>query len=208
LRRALVDQPESIRQEPWLGHLQDCAQCRQESHAWQRSLAVYRQLETERLADLPPGPSWDRLAAALAQDGSPRRRRWRLPLVAAVGAAVMVTGAISGTYLATSRGAIGTMASSQTARRETAERAPLSMSQSIPAAPVTRVFSPTPAWRQVPQFRGAADDQVPQEGLAMSRDGRVIMPQSALDDPVFFLPASRAERAVQHAGGVSVTFPR
>lgn len=207
LRRALVDQPTAMRQEPWLGHLQDCAQCRQESRVWQQSLAVYRQLETERLADLPPGPGWERLAAALAQDSSPRRR-WRLPLVAAVGAAVMVTGAISGAYLATNRGATSPLASSQTTTRESTDRAPLNMAQSSPTAPVTRVLSAAPAWRQTPQFRVPADDHVPQEGLAMTRDGRVLLPQSALDDPVFFLPASRVERTAQRTGGVSVTFPR
>ena len=208
LRRALVEQPEAIGQEPWREHMQDCAQCRQERQAWQQSLAVYRQLEAERLSDLPDGPSWEKLAAALAQDGNPRRRRWRLPLVAAVGAAVMVTGAISGSYLIANRDATGSVVQGQTPRRESADRAPLNLVRQTPTAPVTHVFNPATAQQQTPQFRNPADDVLPQEGLAMSRDGRVILPQSALDDPVFFLPASRAERAVQHTGGVSVTFPR
>lgn len=107
LRRLLVDQPGLLGAEPWSGHLRDCSLCSTERQAYEQSLAVFRHFETGRLSRLPEGPSWEQLSAALEQRAQPRRM-WirRIPMAAAVGVLVLLTGFAATAYVSVFDGGV------------------------------------------------------------------------------------------------------
>ena len=54
LRQVAVEQAEALEGAAWREHLNECGECREEWTAYAQSLAVYRQLEAERLSRVPP----------------------------------------------------------------------------------------------------------------------------------------------------------
>ena len=96
LRHLVVETPEALQEENWELHFGECGECLAEWEAYGQSLAVFRQLEAERLSRLPTGPSWGSFSATLRVKSSwgARAARWGLPLRAAAAAvAIMAAGA-------------------------------------------------------------------------------------------------------------------
>jgi hypothetical protein len=94
--RTAVAHPEQLTREPWAAHLRECPQCRETCAALAQSLAVFRQLEMERLAARQEfGPSWERMSAVLRDQRNPWRlaRRYRVPVAAAMGGVLLAVGA-------------------------------------------------------------------------------------------------------------------
>ena len=95
--RIAVNHPEQLSRDPWAAHLRECPECRDTVADMSRTLAVFRQVELDRLAQRTEyGPSWDQLAIAMR--GQPRYlriiRRYRAPVAAAaVGGMLLFTGA-------------------------------------------------------------------------------------------------------------------
>ncbi len=95
--RIAVAHPEQLARDPWVAHLRECPECRETCTGMARSLAVFRQVELERLGGHNElGPSWEQVHLALR--GQPRHRlflrRYRLPMAAAaVGGMLFFTGA-------------------------------------------------------------------------------------------------------------------
>jgi hypothetical protein len=83
LQRLTVEEPAALAAPAWQAHLEACPECRAERHALARSLAVFRQFESQP----PPssGPSWEVLSAALERERRQGRvgARLRVPLAAA-----------------------------------------------------------------------------------------------------------------------------
>ena len=102
VQRLSVDDPDALRNEPWRSHLTACQDCRHEFEGHERSLALYRALEAERLARTPAAPSWERFAGRLqARTMMDRRMRtMRVPMAAAVAGLVLLAGALSWSLLA------------------------------------------------------------------------------------------------------------
>lgn len=97
VRHLAVESPEVLRGEPWAGHLQNCGECRAERMAFEGSLAVFRQIEGERLQYDDLGPDWEEFSRVLAHSKGPfSRRGWLRPSMigaaAAAAVAIMVTG--------------------------------------------------------------------------------------------------------------------
>lgn len=91
-----VAHPEQLTREPWAAHLQECPQCREICADLARSLAVFRQVELERLAARNEfGPSWERMSAVIRDQRNPWRlaRRYRVPVAAAMGGMLLAMGA-------------------------------------------------------------------------------------------------------------------
>jgi hypothetical protein len=94
--RMAVAQPEQLARDPWAAHLRECPECRESCTGMARSLAVFRRVETERLAaHVSAGPSWERVALAMQAEPKHRLflRRYRLPVAAAVGGMLVFSGA-------------------------------------------------------------------------------------------------------------------
>jgi hypothetical protein len=95
--RIAVAHPEQLARDPWATHLRECPECRDVCRDMAQSLAVFRQVEKDRLAGRSEfGPDWERFTAAL--QGEPRYRRliqrFRFPAAAAaVGGMILFTGA-------------------------------------------------------------------------------------------------------------------
>jgi len=83
LQRLAVEEPEALKTTAWQAHLADCPECRHDRYALGRSVAVFRQFESQPGAAVT-GPSWETFSRTLAQS---RRRqshlRVRVPLAAA-----------------------------------------------------------------------------------------------------------------------------
>lgn len=88
LQRLVVQDATTLETEPWKTHIQRCPACQAERVAFDRSLAVFTQLESESRANVR-GPSWEQFAATLQRSARERRRR-RLHLAVSVAAAAMV----------------------------------------------------------------------------------------------------------------------
>ncbi len=92
LQRLAVEDPETLRTEPWRIHLQHCGPCSAGRAGLERSLAVFRQIEGERLLRAF-GPQWEAFAEALQRDRRARqRRRLRASFTAAAVLIVLATG--------------------------------------------------------------------------------------------------------------------
>lgn len=95
--RIAVAQPGQLARDPWASHLRECPECREVCKNMAQSLAVFRQVESDRLSQRTEfGPSWEKVAAALRGEPRSRRliRRYRLPVAAAaVGSMLFFTGA-------------------------------------------------------------------------------------------------------------------
>ena len=85
VKRLAVENPASLHLPPWRDHLQSCATCRAEQYAYERSLAVFRQFESQPLPESLSGPGWEQLSIALARSkrARPSPRHWRIPIAAA-----------------------------------------------------------------------------------------------------------------------------
>ncbi|MBI3994124.1 MAG: hypothetical protein HY342_12690 [Candidatus Lambdaproteobacteria bacterium] len=96
-----MDDADGLRAEAWRSHLTSCRTCRREVEGFERSLALYRALEAERLAQLPTTPSWDRFAVRLeARTVMERRLRTvRVPVAAAVAGLLVLAGTVSWSLL-------------------------------------------------------------------------------------------------------------
>jgi hypothetical protein len=85
LQRLAVEHPSALDAAAWRAHLEQCPECRRERYTLSRSLAVFRQFETQPPPAPATGPSWEQFSAALAR--SERRQglrlRVRVPLAAA-----------------------------------------------------------------------------------------------------------------------------
>ena len=85
-----IQQPESLESESWIAHLEFCDICRREVDSLNETLAVFCQLEKERLSQCPTGLTWDKLYDALAEQGGQKSpRRWTFLVAAVVGAFVV-----------------------------------------------------------------------------------------------------------------------
>jgi hypothetical protein len=99
--RLAVDNPSSLMQEPWLGHMRECAVCRQEAAEHSRALAIFSSIESERLASESSALTWESVQAAIqreeAEIHSHARSRawWGIPMAAAA-AGMLATAAVLG----------------------------------------------------------------------------------------------------------------
>ena len=83
LQRLAVEHPAALQAPSWKSHLESCLPCRQERHSLERSLAVFRQFESQPPPRTLAGPSWDVMAAALRRHRRGPLARARVPLAAA-----------------------------------------------------------------------------------------------------------------------------
>ncbi len=94
VRRMSVEDERALAGAEWQAHFDICGECRDEWNAFAQSLAVFRQLEAERISRYTAVPSWEEFSQNLATDW----RRWRMfrhmrvPLAAAAVAMLTVGG--------------------------------------------------------------------------------------------------------------------
>ena len=82
LQRLAVEEPEALETVLWQEHLADCAECRADRYALARSLAVFRQFESQPAA--VSGPSWEKFSRTLERSQRRQSRLFvRVPLAAA-----------------------------------------------------------------------------------------------------------------------------
>lgn len=90
-----VENCEALESDTWQNHFDVCEECKAEWDAFSRSLAIFSQLERERISRFTAAPSWEKFSERLTADW----RRWgflrqiRLPATAAMVAALAVGGA-------------------------------------------------------------------------------------------------------------------
>ncbi|HEX9844191.1 MAG TPA: hypothetical protein VGC20_15640 [bacterium] len=94
LQRLAVEAPAALKSPAWTVHLAACPECRTERHGLERSLAVFRQFEAQRLPDGLTGPSWERVSRALARAQRRPFARLRVPLAAASVLVAVSTGVL------------------------------------------------------------------------------------------------------------------
>lgn len=203
--RIAVAHPDQLARDPWAAHLRECPDCRETCTGMARSLAVFRQAESERLArHLPAGPSWEQVAFALKAEPSHRLflRRYRLPMAAAaVGGLLFVSGA--GAWYSdvggsgdTAPARIVRLQPEQQQRMQQVVRQSLSGSYGSPAA----VADADPAPRLAP-VEPVATEEVASEPAGLYASGVRLMPGK----PVFrqthpFLEGREMTTAVEPAG--------
>jgi len=94
LQRLAVESPWLIRREPWRSHLTGCPSCREEQGALERSLVVFRRLESESRERELNVPTWEDFSRTLA--GLEQRRgafsRLRVPMAAATALVILIGG--------------------------------------------------------------------------------------------------------------------
>ncbi len=95
LQHLVVEHSEALEEETWREHFEDCAGCRAEWGAFTQSLAIFKQLEAERLALLPAGPEWEEISATLKERSFLGVRVRALRVSFAAAGAAMVLGAAS-----------------------------------------------------------------------------------------------------------------
>lgn len=94
VQRLSVEDESALAGAEWQAHFDICGECRDEWNAFAQSLAVFRQLEAERIFRYTAVPSWEEFSKNLAVDW----RRWwkfrhmRIPLAAAAVAMLTVGG--------------------------------------------------------------------------------------------------------------------
>jgi len=85
MRRLAVESPQALESPTWKEHFQSCPDCREARGGLERSLAVFRRLESESLSAMPEAPGWERFNRSLMQrqwEDRVSRRRRRLTVVA------------------------------------------------------------------------------------------------------------------------------
>ena len=90
-----VENCEALETDKWQEHFEVCKECRAEWDAFSRSLAIFSQLERERISRFTAAPSWEKFSERLTADwrGWGFLRQIRLPATAAMVAALAVGGA-------------------------------------------------------------------------------------------------------------------
>ncbi len=99
--RLAVDNPYSLLREPWVEHLRACAVCREEAADHSRALAIFRSIESERLACEFSTLTWESVQAAVQREETAaqtraRSRAWLGIPVAAAAAGVLAVTAVLG----------------------------------------------------------------------------------------------------------------
>lgn len=96
VRRIAVERPKALDLAIWKAHLDVCPECREERFALARSLAVYRQMESQERDAVTPGPTWETFAVTLAREQRWQRMRSRIraPLAAASVFVAVALGAV------------------------------------------------------------------------------------------------------------------
>jgi hypothetical protein len=97
LHRLAVEQPRALDAPPWRAHLEQCPECRRERYTFSRSLAVFRQFESQPPPASVTGPSWEQFSAALAH--SERRQGVRLRMQVPLAAASLLVAVSAGVLL-------------------------------------------------------------------------------------------------------------
>ena len=94
VQRLAVEESTALEGPAWKEHLRQCAECRHEWKAFAQSLAVFRQLESERISRHTAVPGWERFSRILAHDSRwPRAlRSWRIQVAAAAAGLFIVGG--------------------------------------------------------------------------------------------------------------------
>ena len=92
--RLAVDNPSSLLREPWLEHLQACAECREEAADHSRALGIFRSIDSERLSSKISTLTWESVQAAIQREESEAhthsrsRAWWGIPMAAAAAGAL------------------------------------------------------------------------------------------------------------------------
>ena len=95
VQRLVVESCEALESDEWQEHFDACEECRLEWDAYSRSLAIFSQLEWERISRFKVAAGWEEFSERLTSDW----RRWqflrkmRLPAAAAMAGALVVGGA-------------------------------------------------------------------------------------------------------------------
>lgn len=90
LKKIAISDPGQIRGGTWDLHIEMCGECRRELSSMEDTLAVFFQLENERLSRSPSGPSWEKICAVLHEQNTSRPlRSWQILAAAVVGAFIV-----------------------------------------------------------------------------------------------------------------------
>lgn len=97
VRRLCVHDPQVLQSDRWQEHLRVCTRCGDEYSALERSLALFKTLEADRLSQLQDKPDWDLFKTRLRSKTKTERRlrRYRLPSAAAIAAMLILGGVMS-----------------------------------------------------------------------------------------------------------------
>ena len=97
--RMAMDRPEGLGREPWASHLKMCTICRTEAESQTKSLAVFRAVETQHLANVTSSLTWESFVGALeaeqaAEERAHSRAWWGIPIAATAAGVLAVVGVI------------------------------------------------------------------------------------------------------------------
>lgn len=194
LRHLVVEHPEALEEEVWSGHFEECAECREEWEAYMHSLAIFRQLESERVSRLPAAPSWEKFSATIREKSSwgGRVGAWRRSLTAAAAAVAIMAGGASWFAWSGSGGE-----APETALETSQEKA-----QVEKPAPSEK-WIVTPEQLRVVARRGGRRGGAPRASGATVGDQRPVVFEISLDLPSARTLQKRPERL---GGSVSFNF--
>lgn len=120
----VVEEPEVFEEDFWLEHFGRCKPCRDEWQAYSESLAVFRQLERERVSHCPAALGWEKFSELLRQER--RRHLWdgfKLPVAAAV-SGLLAVGSMAGWLVLKAPGSFPAGGAATTAEAAKPEVAP------------------------------------------------------------------------------------
>lgn len=96
VQRLAVEDCEALERPIWRKHFRSCLECQEEWKGFTQSLAIFRQLEQERVSHYRTVPGWESFSRILAHDSGWSRtvRSTRVRIIAA-GAALFLVGGVS-----------------------------------------------------------------------------------------------------------------
>jgi hypothetical protein len=97
LKHLSVHNPAALAEEPWSSHVDGCAACREEWHAFAWSLAVYKRIEQEQASHLNLHPYWSAFVRHLAEEETAqhRARAFAAPWLAGIAGLILFGGIVS-----------------------------------------------------------------------------------------------------------------
>lgn len=95
LKQVAVNNPEALNEEPWVSHLNDCPECKDEKSAYVISLAVFQSFETESRHQQSSAITWSQFSEILTSRHLRQAHKRKRFFWAAAASVLLVSGLVT-----------------------------------------------------------------------------------------------------------------